>query len=75
MSPSADVRTPLRRERDRIGYSRERVAAQLDPPISSKSLERWEKPGARVPLWRLKQLAKLYRVALARLQAEKAKAA
>lgn len=60
--------TQLRVQRDRLGYSRERVAAQLDPPISSKTLERWEKPGARVPLWRLKQLARIYRVGVARLQ-------
>lgn len=60
--------TPLRQARDHLGYSRERVAAQLDPPISSKTLERWEKPSAKVPLWRLKQLARLYRVGVARLQ-------
>jgi DNA-binding XRE family transcriptional regulator len=60
--------TPLRAARERLGYSRERTAAQLDPPISSKTLERWEKPGARVPLWRLKQLAKIYRVGVARLE-------
>jgi DNA-binding XRE family transcriptional regulator len=52
--------SPLRRARDRRGLGRERVAGQLDPPISSKTLERWEKPGARVPLWRLEQLAALY---------------
>lgn len=63
--------TPLRGARENLGYSRERVAAQLDPPIASKTLERWEKPGAKVPLWRLKQLARLYRVGVARLQESK----
>lgn len=24
---------------------REKVAAQLDPPVSSKTIERWEEPG------------------------------
>jgi DNA-binding XRE family transcriptional regulator len=60
--------TNLRAARERLGYARERVAAKLDPPIASKTLERWEKPGANVPLWRLKQLARIYRVAVASLQ-------
>lgn len=60
-------KTPLRSAREHLGKSRERVAAELDPPVSSKTIERWEKPGARVPLWRLKQLARIYRIGVARL--------
>jgi len=37
---------------------------ELDPPISSKTLERWETPGARVKRWRLRQLARIYGVAM-----------
>lgn len=61
-------KTPLRGQRDRLGLSRERVAAQLEPPISSKTLERWETPGYTVPLWRLEQLAALYKCAIADVQ-------
>jgi ribosome-binding protein aMBF1 (putative translation factor) len=53
----------LREARDATGLSRERVAAQLDPPISSKTLERWEN-GATVKRWRLQQLAEVYGVSL-----------
>lgn len=51
----------LREARDRTGLSRERVAAQLDPPVSAKTVDRWER-GANVKGWRLKQLAKIYEV-------------
>ena len=49
----------LRAAREQIGLGREKVAAQLDPPISSKTLERWE-AGASVKRWRLNQLADVY---------------
>jgi ribosome-binding protein aMBF1 (putative translation factor) len=55
-------RTPIWEERERLGLSRERVAAQLEPPISAKTLERWEKRITPAPLWRLQQLARLYGV-------------
>jgi predicted transcriptional regulator len=64
----------LRRARDRKGLPRERVSAQLDPPISSKTLERWETDGYRVPLWRAEQLAGIYGVAIAEIEAEAAAA-
>jgi DNA-binding transcriptional regulator YiaG len=60
--------TPLRAARDRLGLPRERVAPQLDPPISSKTLERWE-AGAEVKLWRLQQLAAIYGVTAEELEA------
>jgi hypothetical protein len=41
---------------------RERVAPRLDPPISAKTLERWEKGITLAPRWRLQQLARIYRV-------------
>lgn len=61
------IKTPLRQAREAEGRSREKVAAALDPPVSSKTIERWEKPGANVPGWRLKQLAALYGVGVKRL--------
>lgn len=45
--------------------SRERVCRQLKPPISAKTLERWEAAG--VPArsrWQLPQLAAIYAVEL-----------
>lgn len=57
------TRNPLREARDRIGYSREAVTRrpELAPPITSKTLERWEN-GARVKDFRLQQLAAIYGV-------------
>lgn len=63
------VTSALRAARDKQGLSRERVAAQLDPPISSKTLERWEAPGAGVKRWRLEQLAILYGCEVAEIAA------
>jgi DNA-binding transcriptional regulator YiaG len=62
------IKTPLRAARDKKGLSRERVCVTLNPPISSKTLERWEEPGYRVPEWRLDQLALIYGVKVRRLQ-------
>lgn len=48
--------------------SRERVVRQLEPPISAKTLERWETSG--VPdksRWWLKQLAAIYEVSIDQL--------
>jgi DNA-binding transcriptional regulator YiaG len=64
--------TTLRDARDREGLSREAVTRLLDPPVSSKTLERWEKGSTPVPGWRLRQLAQVYRV---RLEALNGKAA
>lgn len=58
----------LRQARDAIGFSREEVVRMVEPPISSKTLERWEKNPKQVPLWRLEQLAHLYRTSLNRLR-------
>jgi DNA-binding transcriptional regulator YiaG len=52
--------SPLRAARERKGYSREWVAAQLDPPVSSKTIERWEERPEKVKGYRLEQLADLY---------------
>lgn len=60
--------TPLRTVRDRLGLPRERVASRLDPPISSKTLERWESGETEIKLWRLQQLAALYDVAVDELR-------
>lgn len=60
--------------RDEYGLSREKVAALLDPPISSKTLERWERGETPLPKWRAKQLAAIYGVTLKSLNGEKAAA-
>lgn len=52
--------SPLRAARERKGYSREWVASRLDPPITSKTLERWERHPEKVKGFRLEQLAALY---------------
>jgi Helix-turn-helix domain len=59
----------LRLARERVELSREAVTRrpELNPPISTKTLERWEIPGARVKRWRLKQLARIYGVTIADL--------
>lgn len=52
----------LRAARDECGFSREAVCRQLEPPVSTKTLERWEDDA--LPLlrkrWRLIQLAAIY---------------
>ena len=62
--------TPLRAARERAELSREAVTRdpRLEPAISAKTLERWEQPGVRVKRWRLRQLARIYEVALADLR-------
>lgn len=41
--------------------SREAVCRLLDPPVSTKTLERWERGSTPCPRWRLRQLASVYR--------------
>jgi ribosome-binding protein aMBF1 (putative translation factor) len=65
-------KTALRLAREAAGFSRERVAAKLEPPISSKTLERWEKLKTPVPRWQMRQLAALYEVDISSLNGEKA---
>lgn len=61
----SDGLTPLQQRREELGYSREQVTRrpELDPPISSRTLARWEEDPA--PLlkkrWRLVQLAAIYK--------------
>lgn len=42
---NGDLGPKLLAARKRAGLGREKVAAQLDPPVSSKTIERWEEPG------------------------------
>lgn len=60
--------TPIRAARQRESLSREKVVRLLDPPVSTKTLERWEREPAKVPRWRLRQLAHVYRVKIADLE-------
>jgi DNA-binding transcriptional regulator YiaG len=57
-------KTPLWQARERTGLSRETVSRLLDPPISSKTLERMERGEAPLKGYRLKQLAVIYEVPL-----------
>jgi len=70
MSDTSGQSTPLRAAREYAELSREAVTRrpELDPPVSAKTLERWERPGARVKRFRLKQLAQIYGVDPAELQ-------
>ena len=53
----------LRETREDAGLTRDQVAALLQPPVSSKTIERWEKGSSPVSHQRMRQLALLYRVA------------
>jgi DNA-binding transcriptional regulator YiaG len=48
--------------------SREKVVRLLDPPVSAKTLERWERGITPVPKWRVRQLAAIYRIRLSDLK-------
>jgi transcriptional regulator with XRE-family HTH domain len=62
-------KTPLRAARERTGLSRETVVRRLDPPISTKTLERMENGLAPLKGFRLKQLAAIYEVPISDLAA------
>lgn len=64
-----EKKTPLRAARERTGLSRETVVRQLDPPISTKTLERMERGTAPLKGFRLKQLAAIYEVPVTELAA------
>ena len=61
-----EIGEKLREARAVTGLSRERVVRdpRLDPPMTSKTLERWEKNYHRAPKWRLEQLAAVYGVSV-----------
>ena len=62
MESDSSRQSSLRQARDATGLSREQVCRRLDPPVSTKTLERWEDD--TLPLikkrWRLVQLATIY---------------
>lgn len=64
-------KTPLWIARERAGLSREMVTrrAELDPPISAKTLERMERGIAPLRGFRIKQLAAIYDVDVKELAA------
>lgn len=57
-------KSPIWQAREDEGLSREEVTRLLDPPVSAKTLERWEKGITPVPKWRLRDLAQIYKVPL-----------
>lgn len=79
MSGQKTQKSALWIKRESIGYSRETVVRrpELDPPITSKTLERWERELTPVKRYRLTQLAAIYECDIADINdsAERAKAA
>jgi len=65
--PTTVTTNQLRAVRDRLGLPRERVASKLEPPISSKTLERWEAGETKPKLYRVQQLAAIYGVDVSEL--------
>ncbi len=64
------TKTALRLARENAGLGREEVTRLLDPPISAKTLERWEERGRpSKPYW-LVRLADIYGVTPKDLAAE-----
>ena len=64
-------KSPLRLAREQAELSREGVTRrpELQPPISAKTLERWEPAAAFVSSrWRLRQLARIYGVPMSELK-------
>lgn len=64
-----DSKSALWQAREREGLSREKVARLLDPPVSTKTLERWEKGITPTPGHRVRELAQIYRVRVGELAA------
>jgi hypothetical protein len=50
----------MRVRRERLGLSRERIAGRLEPPVTAKTIERWEKGVSPLPGYRRIQLDVLY---------------
>jgi hypothetical protein len=71
LSVTTNTKSPLRVARDDLGLAREAVTRrpELDPPITAKTLERWENGTTPVRRWRLKQLAAIYGVSIKSLAA------
>jgi transcriptional regulator with XRE-family HTH domain len=62
----------LRRARDAEDLSREYVARLLQPPVSMKTLERWENGTTPIPMHRRRELAAIYRVPVEQLRDDEA---
>ena len=56
--------------REEAGLTRQMVADLLDPPITAKTLERWEKGVSPISDRRMGQLALVYRVPRRKLVAQ-----
>ena len=68
MTDTVKQEHPIWAARKAEGLAREKVTPLLDPPVSVKTLERWERGVSPVPGWRVRQLAAIYRVRLKDLQ-------
>lgn len=69
MADTATTEHPIWAARKAEGLAREKVSRLLDPPVSAKTLERWERQISPVPPWRVRQLAQIYRVPVSNLKA------
>ena len=54
--------TALQMARETERLSCEQVGRLIDPPVSGRTVKRWEKGEASLDYWRLRQLAQVYRV-------------
>jgi transcriptional regulator with XRE-family HTH domain len=52
----------LQLTREEAGMTREQVVRLLDPPVSVRTLIRWEDGSTPIPYHRMRQLALMYRV-------------
>ena len=69
MTDTASTEHPIWAARKAEGLSREKVVRVLDPPVSVKTLERWERCVTPVPTYRVRQLAGVYRMRVSDLKA------
>jgi transcriptional regulator with XRE-family HTH domain len=56
------VQTKLRSVREYLEFSRELVARRLDPPVTARTIDRWERGTSRPKRYQLLQLATIYGV-------------
>jgi DNA-binding XRE family transcriptional regulator len=59
----------LQLTREEAGLTREQVARLVDPPVSTRTLIRWEDGTTPIPYHRMRQLAFIYRVSARELVA------
>lgn len=69
MVTDSSQKSPMWLAREREGLSREKATRRLSEPVSTKTLERWERGITPAPRSALRELAEIYRVDLADIEA------